>query len=105
MKGGKKIILVSILAALVGALSFFSLITAHVEPETVEISASPVISVEPSYYRVEEGNNFTINITIDPKGEEIYGVQYELYFNNSVLRAVSQTREIFSVKMAFLHGK
>ena len=54
----------------------------------------PKISVEPPYLQVSPGEEFTVNITIYPE-EEIYGVQYELYFNNALLNATSLTQGTF----------
>jgi len=58
-------------------------------------AASATISVEPPYQKVSPGEMFSINITVDPKGEEIYGAQYELYFNTSILNATVQTPGTF----------
>ena len=57
--------------------------------------AAPVISVEPSYQNVLQGDIFTVNITVDPVGVEILGAQYELYFNNTLLQATGQTKGPF----------
>jgi hypothetical protein len=48
----------------------------------------PSISIEP------EGQ-FDVNITVNPKGLHIYAVQYELTYNTSVLRAVTQEKRAF----------
>lgn len=53
--------------------------------------AAPVVSVEPSYQNVLQGDIFTANITVDPNGAEIFGAQYALYFNNTLLNAIGQT--------------
>lgn len=58
-------------------------------------AAGPVISVEPTYTAISQGDTFTVNITIDPDGIEIYGAQYNLYFNNSLLKAMSQNKGAF----------
>jgi len=50
----------------------------------------PKISVEPPYLQVSPGEEFTVNITIYPEGEEIFGAQYTLLFDNSLLKAISQ---------------
>jgi len=52
---------------------------------------SPVISVQPASIEVSHGDTFTIEIKIDPKGEEIYGAQYDLYYNPNFLNATLQT--------------
>jgi len=58
-------------------------------------AASPVISVEPSHPSVSQGETFTVNVTIDPCGDEVMGAQYKLYFNNILLRALSQNKDSF----------
>jgi rhodanese-related sulfurtransferase len=56
---------------------------------------SSTISVSPASIEVSQGDTFTIEIMVDPKGEEIYAVQYDLYFDNNLLNATSQTRGTF----------
>ena len=56
---------------------------------------SSTISVSPASIEVSQGDTFTIEIVVDPKGEEIYAVQYDLYFDNNLLNATSQTRGTF----------
>jgi len=56
---------------------------------------SATISVEPSYQKVSPGEMFSMNISIDPKGEEIYGAQYELNFDPAILQVVEQTKGDF----------
>jgi len=55
----------------------------------------PKISVEPPYLQVSPGEKFTVNITIYPEGEEIFGAQYDLYFDPDLLNATSQTKGTF----------
>jgi hypothetical protein len=57
--------------------------------------AAPAVSVEPSYQKVLQGQNFTVNITIDPAGVEVMGAQYELHFNNTMLNGTEQTKGPF----------
>jgi len=58
--------------------------------------AAPVVSVEPSYISVLQGENFTVNITVDPGGtDEVMAAQYNLYFNNSLLNATKQEKGPF----------
>jgi hypothetical protein len=49
------------------------------------------ISVEPAYVEVSEGGIFTVNITVYPEGNETYGAQYTLSFDNTLLNATEQT--------------
>jgi len=55
----------------------------------------PKISVYPSSIKASPGENFTIEIRIDPNGVEIYAVQYYLYFNPNMLKAISQSQGNF----------
>jgi len=74
------------------SLFFILAISTQVEPA----KALPAeISVEPSYQRIVAGEAFTINITVDPKGNEVMGVSYKLYFNNTVLNATLQEKGPF----------
>jgi len=53
------------------SLFFILAISTQVEPA----KAIPAeISVEPSYQRIVAGEAFTINITVDPKGNEVMGL-------------------------------
>lgn len=58
-------------------------------------AASPVISVEPTYTGASYGETFTVNITIDPGGDEVMGAEYKLYFNDSLLKVLSQNKGAF----------
>ena len=62
---------------------------------TTATSAMPKISVYPSSIKASPGENFTIEIRIDPNGAEIYAVQYDLYFNPDILNAISQSQGNF----------
>jgi hypothetical protein len=59
--------------------------------------AVPVISVEPSHQNVLQGDIFTVNITVDPAGDEIMGAQYDLHFNNMLLNATDQVSGTFLI--------
>ena len=61
---------------------------------TTSVHAAQV-SVDPSYMDVVKGENFTVDILIDPEGSEVYGAQYELHFNNTLLNATLQTKGTF----------
>ncbi len=62
---------------------------------TQAATAVPVVSVSPATMEVSHGDTFTIEITIDPKGNEIFGAQYTLYFRQDILKALTQTRGTF----------
>jgi len=53
------------------------------------------MSVEPAYQEAFQGENITVNITVDPEGSEVYGANYALYFNNTLLNATSQVKGPF----------
>jgi hypothetical protein len=57
---------------------------------TMSAQAAPVINVEPFHQNVLQGDSFTVNITVDPAGDEVMGAQYDLYFNNMLLNATDQ---------------
>jgi hypothetical protein len=52
--------------------------------------------VEPPHLEVSEGANFTIDIMVDPEGDdEVMGAEYKLYFNNTLLYATDQVQGPF----------
>jgi len=53
------------------------------------------IYVDPASLNITPQDQFDINITVDPAGLEIYGVEYYLTYNTSVLRAESQVKGPF----------
>jgi len=57
------------------------------------LKGTPDISAESK--TVTLGEQFTINVTINPLSWEIYAARYDLYFNNTVLRAESQNPGAF----------
>ena len=59
------------------------------------VMATSTISVEPTYTEVWQGDEFTVNITVDPEGNEVYGANYALYFNNTLLNAILQVQGPF----------
>jgi hypothetical protein len=59
------------------------------------VLATSVIHVEPSHVNIPSGGNFTVNITVDPAGNEVYSVSYTLYFDNTLLNAISWTQGEF----------
>lgn len=60
------------------------------------IAAGSSVSVSPQTITATSvGDTFTINIIVDSAGNEIYGAQYELYFDNTILNATSQTQGTF----------
>ena len=53
------------------------------------------IEVAPQNIEVHAGEVFTVDIFVDPEGEEVYGVQYLLSFNKIVIRANVQAKKSF----------
>ena len=53
------------------------------------------ISVEPSSQTVFKGENFTVDIYVDPEGNVTAGVDYILRFDNTLLNATSLTHGTF----------
>jgi len=61
---------------------------------TQSVSAAH-ISVMPAFQTVSTGENFSVDIYVDPEGSEVFGAQYELHFNNSLLNATAQDKGPF----------
>jgi rhodanese-related sulfurtransferase len=60
------------------------------------IAAGSSVSVSPPTITATSiGDTFTIDIIVDSAGNEIYGAQYELYFDNTILDATSQAQGTF----------
>ena len=59
------------------------------------IASAAEISVVPSYHEVSTGENFTVDIYVDPEGNETAGVDYLLCFNNTLLNATSLANGTF----------
>ena len=60
-----------------------------------QTASAATISVEPSYLNVTPGEEFSVNITVYPGGNEIYGAQYTLHFDNVLLKALTQNKGRF----------
>ena len=58
-------------------------------------SAATVVSVEPGSIEVTQGDNFTVNIMVDPEGSGIMSAQYDLCFDNALLSVVDQNQGTF----------
>lgn len=59
------------------------------------MAAGSSVSVSPQTITASAGDTFTIDIVVDSAGSEVYGAQYELYFDNTILSAASQTQGTF----------
>ncbi len=53
------------------------------------------ISVEPSYMSVEQGDTFTVNITVDPEGTGVLGAEYKLFYDNILFNVLNQNKGQF----------
>lgn len=53
------------------------------------------ISIVPGVIDTEVGETFTINVSVDPKGNEIYAAQYDLKFNSDILKVQNMTKGTF----------
>ena len=84
-----------IASAAVKVFTAFTVIIMLFHVNAIAFGSPVVVSVEPSYLKVSPGDEFTVNITVDPEENEIYGAQYELCFNNSLLRVLSQNKGSF----------
>ena len=60
-----------------------------------QTASAATISVEPSYLNVTPGEEFSVNITVYPGGDEIYGAQYTLHFDNVLLKVLTQNKGPF----------
>jgi len=56
-----------------------------------EATNTPNVIVDPSNSKFVKGDSFVVNITVDPAETEIFGAQYDLYFNPNVLQVTDQT--------------
>jgi subtilase family serine protease len=54
-----------------------------------------VISIDSPNQNISVGDTFTVNITVNPAGNEIYCAHYELFFDPSILNATSQKQATF----------
>lgn len=61
----------------------------------IQAASAATINVNPAQLKVSPGDEFTVDITVDPEGNETYGANYYLYFNNELLKAISQTKGPF----------
>ena len=58
-------------------------------------AADPTMSVSEQPAGIAIGETFTAEVTVDPAGAEIYAVQYDLYFDHTILKATEQTQGTF----------
>ncbi len=80
----RKILTIGLVSLVLVSLTFGSLAQAAAQNAT--------ISVSPLTIETSQGDTFRIDITIDPQGMEIFGAQFNLYFDQNVLNATSQAQ-------------
>ena len=59
------------------------------------MAAESSVSVSPQTITASAGDTFTVDIVVDSAGGDVYGAQYELYFDNTILNATSQVQGTF----------
>ncbi|CAD7771244.1 Cohesin domain protein [Candidatus Methanoperedenaceae archaeon GB50] len=59
------------------------------------LSPPPCVSIDPPDLNGLKGETFTVNITVDPHGREVYGAQYDLCFDPAILQVANQRRGNF----------
>ncbi|RLG24829.1 hypothetical protein DRN85_07060, partial [Methanosarcinales archaeon] len=74
---------ISVLILLIG-LMFLSIMITGAE--------AAIIEVVPSDQDIHKGDEFMVDVVVSPEGEEVFGVQYLLVFNMSVVRAETQVK-------------
>jgi len=84
-------IAITIAAAVVAAAS----VTASVSVTLSTCGDNATVNVEPQNVAVSTGDRFTVNISVDTGGNEVYGAQYTLHFDPSILQVVDQTNGTF----------
>jgi len=62
---------------------------------SIHVVSAAQISIVPASQTVLANESFTIDIYVDPEGSEVFGAQYELHFNNTLLNATSQAPGTF----------
>ena len=79
--------------AIVTCLTVAGIILCVLVPST--LAQATQISVEPSHLEVSQGENFTVNIMVNPAGSEVMSAQYDLHFDNTLLNVVDQSKGTF----------
>jgi hypothetical protein len=60
-----------------------------------QLAADPVMSVSQQPVDAGLSDTFTVEVTVDPAGGEIYAAQYDLRFDPTILRAIGQMQGNF----------
>jgi len=53
------------------------------------------VSISPQTVTVSQGDTFTLDIVVDPAGNEVYRAEYTLRFDNTMLKANDQSKGTF----------
>ncbi len=67
---------------------FIAIILAIIALAAIAAAEPAEVKIESAYKLVEKGQNFTVNISIDPNGTAIAGAQLNLEFNNSRINII-----------------
>ena len=59
------------------------------------VAAESTVSISPQATTVSQGDTFTLDIFVDPAGNEVYRAECTLRFDNAMLKANDQTRGEF----------
>ncbi len=77
------------------AAAFIAITIAAVSINLSTCSDNAIVSVEPQNVAVSTGDRFTVNISVDTGGYEVYGAQYTLHFDPTILQVFEQTNGTF----------
>ena len=91
----KKILAVAFIAITIAAAVVAASVTASVSVTLSTCGDNATVNVEPQNVTVSTGDRFTVNISVDTGGNEVYGAQYTLHFDPSILQVVDQTNGTF----------
>lgn len=61
----------------------------------IGLAAEGSLSISPHTINASHGDVFSIDMVVYPAGASVYGAQYELLFDNSILKATSQNKGTF----------
>ena len=59
------------------------------------VATESTVSISPQTMTVSQGDTFTLDIVVDPAGNEIYRAECTLYFDNAMLKANGQSKGTF----------
>ena len=94
-KNDKNIFAVAFIAITIAAVVVAASVTASVSVTLSTCGDNAIVNVEPQNVAVSTGDRFTVNIRVDTRGNEVYGAQYTLHFDPSILQVVDQTNGTF----------